>query len=194
MRGRPTSHGPQSLIGVSTAACTCASWRTTKSSPKPGPVSVPEPQLFPDEAAMLAAELAILDEAAEWRMSEIPALELLARLQHHGGPTRLMDVTRNPLIAAWFAVEAGTAGEADARLFALATGPVTNEGNPQPDEPVLGEVLAGTRYPFWTYDSASERAAAEWGTGARRRIWVPPAYDARIAAQNAAFLWKVCRC
>jgi len=42
------------------------------------------PQVFPDEPAMLAAELAILDEAAEWRMSEVSALELFARLQHHG--------------------------------------------------------------------------------------------------------------
>lgn len=28
----------------------------------------------------------------------------------------------------------------------------------------------------------------DWGTGANRRVWVPPAYHDRIAAQNAAFL------
>jgi hypothetical protein len=27
-----------------------------------------------------------------------------------------------------------------------------------------------------------------WGTGSRRRIWVPPAYDPRIVAQNAGFI------
>lgn len=143
----------------------------------------PTHQTFPSEDAMLAAELAMLDEASAWRMSETPALELFARLQHHGGPTRLIDVTRNPLIAAWFAVESGH-DEADARLFALATGPAANVDAEQ----LIAEVLASSRYPFWTYESPRERARADWGTGARRRIWVPPAYDARIAAQNAAFL------
>jgi hypothetical protein len=156
--------------------------------------SEPQPQVFPDEEVMLTAEMAILEQASEWRMSEVPALELFARLQHHGGPTRLMDVTRNPLIAAWFAVENGIGeddadGEdTDARLFALATGSVLDTSDQQTSEPVLNGFLADKRYPFWTYDSVAERVKAEWGTGARRRIWVPPAYDARIAAQNAAFL------
>ena len=145
-------------------------------------------QKFPDEADMLAAELSVLDEAIEWRMSETPALELFARLQHHGGPSRLLDVTRNPLIATWFAVEAGIADESDARLFALATNPVVEGVSSPAGQPVISEVLAGSRYPFWTYDSPQQRAAADWGTGSRRRIWIPPAYDARIAAQNAAFL------
>ncbi|MCD4524345.1 FRG domain-containing protein, partial [Nocardioides sp. cx-173] len=160
--------------------------RLVVDSPSPGEDS--SIQRFPDEEAMLAAELGVLDEAVEWRMSETSALELFARLQHHGGPTRLLDVTRNPLIATWFAVEAGIADASDARLFALATGPVTEGAESPAGQPVISEVLAGSRYPFWTYGSAEERAAADWGTGSRRRIWIPPAYDARIAAQNAAFL------
>ena len=150
--------------------------------------AVRDPQKFPAEASMLAAELTILDEAVDWRMSEISALELFARLQHQGGPTRLLDVTRNPLIGAWFAVESGSSEDADARLFGLATGPVVDGERPQPEDPVLHEVLAGSRYPFWTYESDEKRSEADWGTGSRRRIWIPPAYDARIAAQNAAFL------
>lgn len=148
---------------------------------------------FPDETALLSAELAMLnDAAAEWRMSEVTALELFARLQHHGGPTRLLDVTRNPLIAAWFAVEMSDRHrEVDGRLFAIATTPAPPP-NAQPDhsvDPLLAEILAGKRYPFWSdYRSAERRTAAQWGTGTRRRLWVPPAYDARIAAQNAAFL------
>jgi hypothetical protein len=153
----------------------------------------PEAQTFPDEDAMLAAETAILEQALEWRMSDRPALELFARLQHHGGPTRLMDVTRNPLIAAWFAVEDGRVEDADAdetdgRLFALATGPVPGRSDQSPPEPLLNEFLADKPYPFWMYESVTQRSEADWGTGARRRIWIPPAYDARIAAQNAAFL------
>ncbi|KRC46472.1 MULTISPECIES: FRG domain-containing protein [unclassified Nocardioides] len=145
---------------------------------------------FPDETAMLDAELAILAEAADWRMSDLSALELFARLQHHGGPTRLLDVTRNPLIAAWFAVEDGAQRGCDGRLFALATAPAVEAGGGQgDDDPLLKEVLAGKRYPFWSgYNSPQIREETEWGTGTRRRLWVPPAYDARIAAQNAAFL------
>ena len=146
-------------------------------------------QPFPDETAMLNAELAILNEAADWRMTDVTALELFARLQHHGGPTRLLDVTRNPLIAAWFAVEAGINDDSDGRLFALATAPAPGGNQVQAGDPLLSEILASKRYPFWSgYNSPELRSTAEWGTGARRRLWVPPAYDARIAAQNAAFL------
>lgn len=144
---------------------------------------------FPDETQMLEAEVALILEAADWRMSEVPALELFARLQHHGGPTRLLDVTRNPLIAAWFAVEPGKEDGNDARLFALATSPPLEEGEEQAEDPLLKEVLGAKRYPFWNdYNSLELRARADWGTGTLRRLWVPPAYDPRIAAQNAAFL------
>ena len=156
----------------------------------PSPAEAPGPEVglaYPDEAMMLAAEMAILDEAVEWRMSETSALEIFARLQHHGGPSRLLDVTRNPLIATWFAVEGGIADTDDARLFALASGHATGH-EPSSSAPIISEQLAGSRYPFWTYGTTQERAAADWGTGSRRRLWIPPAYDARIAAQNAAFL------
>lgn len=100
-----------------------------------------------------------------------------------------LDVTRNPLIAAWFAVEAGGQDDTDGRLFALATAPAPDDDQEQAGDPLLSEILAGKRNPFWSdYNSPELRGAAEWGTGARRRLWVPPACDARIAAQNAAFL------
>ena len=34
----------------------------------------------------------------------------------------------------------------------------------------------------------SRRKDLDWGTGAKRRVWTPPVYHDRIAAQNAAFL------
>ena len=37
---------------------------------------------------------------------QLPDLELLAKLQHHGAATCLIDFTRNPLIALWFACQA----------------------------------------------------------------------------------------
>jgi len=149
-------------------------------------------QPYPDEDQMVAAEKAILRIArTEWRFDDLSALETFARIQHAGGPTRLLDVTKNPYIGAWFAVEADKETEGkDARLFALATQPVAKEGKPRaPDSSLQLDEVGGLRDPFWhALATPSDRQLWDWGTGARRRIWVPPAYDPRISAQNAAFV------
>lgn len=149
-------------------------------------------QPYPDEDQMVAAEREILSIARrDWRFDNMSALETFARIQHAGGPTRLIDVTKNPYIGAWFAVEFDQDEEdKDARLFALATRPVAQDGKPPaPDSALELDDLGAARDPFWHLltDNAS-RQKLDWGTGARRRIWVPPAYDPRISAQNAAFV------
>jgi hypothetical protein len=100
-------------------------------------------------------------------------------------------VTKNPYIGAWFAVEADLETEdKPARLFALATRPVVKAGKPvPPDSSLQLDEVGGLRDPFWhALETASDRQLLDWGTGARRRVWVPPAYDPRISAQNAAFI------
>lgn len=88
-------------------------------------------QPYPDEDQMVAAEREILSIARrDWRFDNMSALETFARIQHAGGPTRLIDVTKNPYIGAWFAVEFDEDEEGkDARLFALATRPVAQDGS-----------------------------------------------------------------
>lgn len=151
-----------------------------------------EPQPYPDEDQMVAAEREVLRIARnDWRFDNLSALETFARVQHFGGPTRLIDVTKNPYIGAWFAIEFDeeTEGE-DARLFALAKKPVTREGKqPPPDSTLSLDELGAARDPFWhAMVTNADRQLFDWGTGARRRVWVPPAYDPRISAQNAAFI------
>ena len=62
------------------------------------------------ESAVRSRELEILEEARRWGLGRdlgpsATDMHLLAVLQHHGVPTRLIDVTSNPMTALWFATE-----------------------------------------------------------------------------------------
>ena len=137
----------------------------------------------PTEDEMNSAEQRTLNLARkDWRFDDKPALELLAHLQHYGAPTRLLDVSLNPLIALWFAVERRENDQhVDARVFAFVTGRRFISLNPR----------WGGRYLRWhqqEYRGERGRFANDWGTGRKRRVWRPPAYNARISAQNGAFI------
>lgn len=148
-------------------------------------------QPYPTEDQMVAAEAVILQVARQqWRFDGLSALETFARIQHAGGPTRLLDVTKNPFIAAWFAVEeSDETRDADARLIAFATTPVLADPTSGGEAQIQLDEQWSDRVPPWHLaQSSTDRQSIDWGTGARRRIWVPPDYDRRILVQNAAFL------
>ncbi|WP_194928727.1 FRG domain-containing protein [Pseudactinotalea sp. HY158] len=140
----------------------------------------------PNEGAMVAAEKYLLSEVgSRWRLANLPAVELLAKMQHRGVPTRLVDATRNPLLALWFAVS--EQGDADARLFAIAHRPIPQAKAPRTR--MLDQAIWADLQPFWFgFESPSERVVGAWGTGTRLREIVPPDYDKRILIQNAVFL------
>ena len=148
---------------------------------------------FPTENELVEAERRILDQArSNWRVDGTSALEIFARLQHFGAPTRLIDVSKNPYIAAWFAVESSDSeNDKDGRLFAVATQPVLSPDRAQPARELthIKGVTAQGYDPFWhALESNEDRAILEWGTGSIRRFWVPPLYEQRILAQNGCFI------
>lgn len=147
-------------------------------------------QPYPTEDQMVAAEQMILKQArTNWRFDGMSALETFARIQHEGGLTRLLDVTNNPYIAAWLAVESDDHEQKDGRIIAFATSPVSSSDDPIEDSPVTLNEFWGNHMPPWhLWGDDRTRPKMDWGTGANRRIWVPPVYHDRIAAQNAAFL------
>jgi hypothetical protein len=74
------------------------------------------------EPEVVAKEIEVVSEAREWVRPGVGArlttVDLLARLQHFGVPTRLVDFTSEPKVATYFAVTANP--DEDARLIIAA--------------------------------------------------------------------------
>lgn len=133
---------------------------------------------MPTEADMRFQEKLYLSIARErWRFDGTNPLELMANLQHFGAPTRLIDVTYNPLVALWFACSFGTGHNQikDGRIFLFD---VSNR------ELTLDITRDSQDLPWF---ETSKISSDRW----HRQlpfVWRPPSYIERIAAQNAAFL------
>lgn len=73
-----------------------------------------------DEDTMVQAEIHLLNAAREIGIGRgLTALETLTLLQHHGSPTRLIDVTSDWKIALYFACESDN--DVDGRIFLIKT-------------------------------------------------------------------------
>ena len=86
-------------------------WRGMKSADYPVCSSLHRALgLDSDEVAARRAEDLLIAQAHEWglgvtRLGIVDDLQLLADLQHYGVPTRLIDVTSDPMTALWFACQ-----------------------------------------------------------------------------------------
>ena len=69
---------------------------------------VDESEPLPTELDLRRREVATLRAAREWGLGRSATdLDLLVQLHRHGVPTRLLDVTHNPMTALWLACERG---------------------------------------------------------------------------------------
>ncbi|MCW1805267.1 FRG domain-containing protein [Brachybacterium squillarum] len=151
------------------------------------------------EETLRAEEKRIIEEARRWGLgrdlgASATDLHLLATLQHHGVPTRLIDVTSNPMTALWFALEEPRATDQEPKrnrpgvLFAIdVTGSEWRESFSHGD-PVLRELEEGIyEAPPPLSAGLEDSLRVSESSGEPFRIF-PALPDERMKAQEGFFI------
>lgn len=116
------------------------------------------------------AEINVLNYARKSGLTRhLSDIQVLALLQHHGSPTRLIDVTKSPLVALFFAVEKHDS--LDGRVFLVS---------PRPENIINSRV---TGKALW---SNIQGSFSEWST----KVWNIDIdnLDSRMVSQEGTFL------
>lgn len=147
----------------------------------------PKPRPYNGTSPIRRAEKRLLAAAREWGLgfeggTYLSDLQMLASLQHHGVPTRLIDVTTDPMTALWFACQRASDGrDATGVLFAFnVTRLETVNTMPAP-----ARTLEALSDPLgWSLTEALS------GSRSRRLPYLlePTVRDARMIAQQGSFL------
>ena len=138
------------------------------------------------EEAMLQAELSLLDKARKIGIGRgLTALETLTLLQHHGSPTRLIDVPSDWKVALFFACESDD--DRDGRLFLIKTDPSRWR-----DFPKEKDTRKQAERPVWHdyLKHFNESDPQKWSNLWLRGSWpiLLPFSDPRMISQRGFFL------
>ncbi len=138
------------------------------------------------EKTMLQAELSLLDKARKIGIGRgLTDLETLTLLQHHGSPTRLIDVTSDWKVALYFACESDD--NRDGRMFLIKTDPSRWRNFPRE-----GNTSDRSERPVWhNYRrNFDEKHRNEWRSHWLRGTWpiLLPFSDPRMISQRGFFL------
>ncbi|WP_285362926.1 FRG domain-containing protein [Microbacterium sp. LMC-P-041] len=143
-----------------------------------------------DESRLIAVERFQLAAGDQWGIvRNAGEMAFFAELQHQGAPTRLIDVSLDPEIAAWFAVSLNhdEHDAADGRIVAWGRSAAPRRN--QTIEPPSFFAPPGTNAFWHQWSDAESRRTNDWGTGRAVPAWQPPALNGRMRAQRAAFLF-----
>jgi len=164
------------------------------------------PSLYRD--GLFHKERALIAELRRIRPEEFDRLskfDTLVKMQHYGLPTRLLDMTHNPLVALFFACEATEDSEVDGSVYALRNMPVFwqdnyavrlimnyvfDYGGPKLDinrfvESALDDPIVST---ISNDASGLRRTAIHYLTGVPAIAVRPSLANLRITQQDGAFL------
>ena len=130
----------------------------------------------PKELLLATEEDSILLRARKLRYDirdgeRLSDLELLAVLQHYGAATRLVDVTRNVLVALWFASEPGT---------------LQSRMGGGPDGVMFGVDISNCTLP----ETAERQSIRTLRRNSGLVHWEPPPLEQRIRAQQGSFIFS----
>lgn len=116
---------------------------------------------------------------------DLPDLELLARLQHYGAATCLIDFTRNPLVALWFACNE----QADKHGKVVAMNVISMDAGA--DATTLGQDEKSQpqkKINFITLEQTTEKIQ-KFLDGEKLWGWPPTPREERVIAQQSTFVF-----
>jgi hypothetical protein len=142
-----------------------------------------DPRAWPDQERRI---LRIFKRKAHQFLAQPPApdddFQWLALMQHHGAPTRLLDFTWSPYVAAFFALERATG---DAAVWALNPGDVSAGGLRRSAQPKKHSIASPDMDP-----RLPGNFARYFLQGDHEFIWLgePDTMNRRLIAQSGTFV------